>query len=418
MNCPAPPLVEVTQCICFGKIMIARSASEGVGVQRNMLPRLRFGLVCSADAGKGTTSKFLLTARRNHWRRGRRRRRLSTPLLAVIALTFCGASLRAEDRVTILPEFASKPIVEIGDITEFNSRHIVIRVKSGNPIRTHRASEVQHIETHYAPQHERAVAAFEAGDTPAAERDFEQALQQEPRGWVQEELRAWLVRCAVRRGDRAAAGSQFANILEGDIDTRHWGVAPLVWAPETISDQLRVAARNWLTSRMEGVRLMGASVLLLDANFGTAARTEVDRLSKSLDVNVQALARAQTWRLKLIEGEPSAFELSLWRQRVEGMSPQLRAGPMYLLGRAAALASDSEQAAADWLWLPLVYQEDESLAARACLEAADALSRLGRTTEAEGLYREVVERYGWSPFAAEARQKLPATAAPEPNSPK
>jgi hypothetical protein len=94
------------------------------------------------------------------------------------------------------------------------------------------------------------------------------------------------------------------------------------------------------------------------------------------------------------------------------MSPQLRAGPMYLLGRAAALTSDSEQAAADWLWLPLVYHEDEHLAARACLEAADALDRLGRATEAETLHREVVERYGWSQFAAEARQKLPSAPAP------
>ena len=88
------------------------------------------------------------------------------------------------------------------------------------------------------------------------------------------------------------------------------------------------------------------------------------------------------------------------------MPAGLRAGPMYLLGRAASLASDSEQAAADWLWLPLVYNDDEYLAARACLEAADALSRLGRATEAETLYRELVERYGWSAFAEEARQKL------------
>jgi TolA-binding protein len=327
-------------------------------------------------------------------------------MVVVILVSCCCIEAGAEDRVTVLPKFASRPIIEIGDITEFNGRRIVIRVRSGNPIRSYSADEVQHIETHYTPQHERGLAAFEAGDLAAAEREFDQALQQEPRGWVQEELRAWLVRCAIRRGDRAAAGTQFARLLENNTDTRHWGVAPLVWAPETIGDALRGEARVWLASRVEGTRLLGASVLLLDANFGTAARTEIERLSKSLDVNVQALARGQSWRLKLIEGEPSAYELATWRQRIDGMSARLRAGPMYLLGRAAALASDSEQAAADWLWLPLVYHDDEHLAARACLEAADALSRLGRTTEAETLYREVVERFGWSPFADEARQKL------------
>ena len=326
-------------------------------------------------------------------------------LLMPLALAF-GVSLQAEDRITVLPEFASKPIVEIGDITEFNGRRIVIRVRSGNPIRTYAADQVRHIETHYSAMHERGLAAFEAGDLAAADREFEQALQQEPRAWVQNELRAWLVRCATRRGDRAAAGAHFAKVLEQDADTRHWGVAPLVWAPENVGDTLQGDARAWLASRVEGVRLLGASVLLLDANLGAAARTEIDRLSRSLDFNVQSLARAQGWRLKLVEGEPSKFELASWRQKVDGMPPRLRAGPMYLLGRAASLASDSEQAAADWLWLPLVYSDDEHLAARACLEAADALSRLGRATEAETLYRELVEKYGWSPFADEARQKL------------
>ena len=40
-----------------GEIMLARSASEGMGILCHLLPRLRFGLVCPTDAGKSATSK-------------------------------------------------------------------------------------------------------------------------------------------------------------------------------------------------------------------------------------------------------------------------------------------------------------------------------------------------------------------------
>lgn len=330
----------------------------------------------------------------------------------------CATRAPAEDRVTVHPAWASKPITEIGEIVEFNGQRITIRVKSGNPIRTYATEEVRHIDTYHGTAHKQGLQLFAANDPAAAERAFEQALGEEPRGWVQEEVRAWLVRCALRRGDRLAAARQFVRVLERDPQSRHWGVAPLVWAAEETPEPLRGDARGWLAARNDGVRLLAASLLLLDTASGPAARKELELLARSLDRTVQGLARAQGWRLKLMESQPTPFALATWRAQVERLPPHLRAGPMYVLGRAAALSGNSEQAATDWLWLPLVYTENEPLAARACLEAAEALARLGRREEARTLYREVAERFDWSPFAEEARQKLTAaqdqTPAPEP----
>jgi TolA-binding protein len=330
---------------------------------------------------------------------------------------FLTARVAGEDRVTVHPEWASKPITEVGEIVEFTGRRITIRVNSGNPIRTYAADEVRHIDTYHGPAHQEALERFAAGDGPAAERAFEQALGEEPRAWVQEELRAWLVRCALRRGDRTTAARQFVKVLERDPESRHWGGAPLVWAAEDTPEPLRGEARGWLAARNDGVRLLAASLLLLDPVAGAAARGELEKLARSLDPTVQSLARAQGWRLRLIEAEPTPFALDTWRAQVRRMPPRLRGGPMYLLGRAAALGGNSDLAAADWLWLPLVYTEDEPLAARACLEAAESLARLGRHDEAMTLYREVAERFHWSPFAGEARQKLAAAQTPPPPDP-
>jgi hypothetical protein len=107
----------------------------------------------------------------------------------------------------------------------------------------------------------------------------------------------------------------------------------------------------------------------------------LDDLARAPDSHLQSLAQSQLWRLRLSAGDVSASELQMWRQQVTAMPPAIRSGPLYILGRTAANRSDMEQAAADWLWLPLVYDDDEPLAARACVDAAGALSRLGRTTK-------------------------------------
>jgi tetratricopeptide (TPR) repeat protein len=262
------------------------------------------------------------------------------------------------------------------------------------------------VETYQTQAHVRGLAAFESGDLTLAENELISAANNEARTWVRQEILSWLVCCAQRRDDRLAAGKYFVRIIQSDPDTRHWSVIPLIWSAETVSRELRTEAQSWLGSSTEGVQLLGASMLLLDQQFAKSAGETLDRLTRSSDRSVQSLARAQTWRLRLVAADMTPNELLNWRERVERMPESLRGGPMYLIGRAASGRSDLEQAAADWLWLPLVYDDDEPLAARACYEAALALEQLGRLDEAVPLYDEVLQRYGWSPFAGDARQRL------------
>ena len=96
------------------------------------------------------------------------------------------------------------------------------------------------------------------------------------------------------------------------------------------------------------------------------------------------------------------------------MPEDLRGGPYYVLGRAHFQRREYGPAAAALLWLPFVYYEDHHLAARACLEAADALSKLGQSTEATTLYREVAHRFRETPFANQAATILESKLKTKP----
>jgi TolA-binding protein len=77
-----------------------------------------------------------------------------------------------------------------------------------------------------------------------------------------------------------------------------------------------------------------------------------------------------------------------------------------VLGRGYTALQEHDRAAVCFLWLPLVDDHDTHLAARACVNAADSLKRIGQTAQAASLYREVRVRYAATPLAAEAAELL------------
>ena len=87
----------------------------------------------------------------------------------------------------------------------------------------------------------------------------------------------------------------------------------------------------------------------------------------------------------------------------------LRGGPWYVLGQGRLRLREYEPAATALLRLPLVHDADHFLAARACLEAADALDAAGQTGQAATLYREVTERFSQTPFAQDAESAMVRT---------
>ncbi len=151
---------------------------------------------------------------------------------------------------------------------------------------------------------------------------------------------------------------------------------------------------------------MGASLLLLHPTYGKVARVDMQKLVVNGDSRIATLAVAQLWRVRLAEADPRRDELTRWQKTIDRMPGELRGGPYYLLGKAHLRRAEHDRAAMALAWVPLVYDHDSELAARAAVEAADALARIGQRNEAITFYRDVLVRFPQASFAQDAEAGL------------
>ncbi|MCA8999858.1 MAG: hypothetical protein KDA80_22880 [Planctomycetaceae bacterium] len=311
----------------------------------------------------------------------------------------------AEDRVTYVPEGASSAVTVLGNVDDYTGRRLTLRTKSG-AVRFLPAESVQSIETIYDPLHLKGIEQFQSGDHKAAIESFRQAIPREPRDWVERELYSWILKCALREQDLTGAIEAFLRIVKNDPETRHWGLAPLIWVPQSVSEGLREAARPWLVSPHAPERLLGASLLLLEPVYGEPAERELDRLSRDTNIFITTYAKAQLWRLKLGARDVNDIVLANWKSQIDRMPRGLRGGPQYLLSRGFELNGDIRRAVAESLWIPFVYVENERVAARALSDSADLLRRSGMELESKRLFQELQLRYPWSSEARSTRGQL------------
>lgn len=165
----------------------------------------------------------------------------------------------------------------------------------------------------------------------------------------------------------------------------------------------RSQAHEWLKQELDAARLLGASLLLDDATNGDSAAQELQVLQRSTDDRVRSLAQAQSWRLKLRALEVGDLELNRWETRIHDMPASLRGGPSYLLGRGRTMRREHDRAATALLWTSLMDDGDARLAARAGVEAAQSLKRLGQSDDARRLLQEIARRFPDTEFGEAAK---------------
>ncbi|HTI51710.1 MAG TPA: hypothetical protein VL475_12185 [Planctomycetaceae bacterium] len=333
-------------------------------------------------------------------------RRVTLLFLALAIALLTGRIAHAEDKVILQRTSLSARVTVSGTVENYTGTEISIRTDNDEAPKTFPSADVVEIQTAQTDSHTRGLKLLADGQAEQAIRELDVAVKMEQRTWVRREILAALVRCGLRRGDYSAAGARFLAIVKSDPTTRHFRVIPLVWAPETISPEVRREALVWMNGRVEAGRLIGASLLYDDREMRKEARSVLKELSSSADDRVRVLAQMQARREEALAGSPGKMQTAQWQQRIDEMPEELRAGPYFLLGRVYAAQHDYELAAATLLWLPLVDDHDFRLASRACLEAGVALDRIGQHAEARTLYREVTVRFADTPFADEAADLL------------
>lgn len=326
---------------------------------------------------------------------------LAVPL-AHSAIT--ASPLYADDRVVIQqPGMSRLPLN--GLVEDYTGRELTIHVRTGNSLRRYARSEVIEVQTSYTAHHETGRELFASGRADEAAVELSAALKDEDRAWVRREILALLVKCALWNGDYRTAVSRFLPIADSDPETFHFSVAPLAWTAEVPSKDIRVEAQSWLAGRSPVSKLFGASHLLFDPASSDTAGAALRSLARESDIRIQRLAQMQLWRQRMQAGTATPGELTRWESAIEQLPDELRVGGYFVLGQTCLKQRQPERAAAALLRLPLVYDADRHLAARACFQSAEQLESLGDRTPATNLFSEVVFRFGDTPWGPQAETK-------------
>lgn len=287
-----------------------------------------------------------------------------------------------------------------GRVESFSGGFLKLRLLNRDVVKIIPESAIYNVETPLVESHIRGLKSFQSDDMDSAIQLLRGALNDETRSWVHQDIHALLIQCESRAGNQAAAMREFAKLIRLDPKTRHFHLVPLVWANRITNGREQSVGRSFVTDSEPVMRLIAASVMISDEKNRPFGEAELQSLTTTGDSRITHLARTQLWRLRLREGEIRPGELTGWKSRIRTMPDRLRAGPYYLLGRAHLGRHEYDKASIAFLRIPLAYDDDHRLAARACLEAAEALSTAGRKVESETLYREVATRYSDTPDAA------------------
>lgn len=328
----------------------------------------------------------------------------SMPLFGLLGLVMLTAApLRAQDQVILQTDGASSRLVMSCQIVDYTGEKLTVQFQGSATQKTYPADQVVEVHTTWLESYERGRKLWSERRCAEAIEALHSALTVERRAWVRREILALLVRCSLRTGDRAAAGARFLTLLESDRTTRHFGLIPLVWASEELTGAAKSQARAWLTLESDVARLIGSSLLLDDVATRESAARELQALQRSGDERVRLLAQAQSWRLKLRSLEVTDVELQRWDARVQALPATLRGGPSYVLGRGWAMRREHDRAATALLWTALMDHADARLAARAGVEAAESLKRLGQHEDARRVLDEIAARFSDTEFGEAAK---------------
>ncbi|MFM9963456.1 MAG: tetratricopeptide repeat protein [Planctomycetaceae bacterium] len=321
-----------------------------------------------------------------------------------LILAFFSVPLAAQDQVILQTEGTSSRLTLPCQIVDYTGERITVQFKTGATQKMYPSEQVIEVRTAWLESHELGRKLLAERKLADAARALQSALIVEKRGWVQREILASLIRCSIQSGDRASAGTRFLKLLESDRTTRHFGLIPLVWASEQVSSAAKSQAQVWLTMQeSDTARLLGASLLLDDASLGDTAAEELQKLQRGTDDRIRSLAQAQSWRLKLRALEIGDIELNRWDVRIRELPAPLRGGPSYLLGRGWSMRREHDRAATSLLWVTLMDDSDPRLAARAGVEAAESLKRLGQSDDARRLLQEIATRFPDTEFGEAAK---------------
>ena len=289
-----------------------------------------------------------------------------------------------------------KTVTRKGEVVDFKNRILTLRV--GSREQTIPGRSIERIQSEWNADHLQADVAFERFLYEEALGLYRSAFRDEPRRWVKRKILSHVVFCQRNTGRTVEACKNFARLVADDPHTQYFDAIPLMWDDRSVSRDPIEQISAWLqASNPPAERLMAASWLLRsNQKIAVQALRELGRESWE---PVAHLAIAQLCRLELRNMKPT--RVAWWEQHVNSMSPELRAGGYFMLGRAYQLHGTVDQVALAFLRLPMQYPHQRALSNAALFQCAQSLQEAGRTDEAMHCYATIGSEGGYAELARE-----------------
>ncbi|MDA0831805.1 MAG: hypothetical protein O2955_17710 [Planctomycetota bacterium] len=323
-------------------------------------------------------------------------------ILAVAVASVCNGGVHGDDRLFFELDDSGGRGTVTGTIINVTGNKVVFRTGTG-VIRDFSTAEVLEIETSQTDAQRNGKKLFREGKSAEAMIELANAIGQEQRGWMRREILTDMIRCSIRLGNYAQAGTRFLLLLQSDPDTSHFDLIPLQWSSFDRNLAWANEAERWIEMPQPSAQLMGASVLLEESASAANAERLLEKLATNSDRRVAYLAQMQLWRLRLKSGDVTTSEPQRWQSRIDELPEELRYGGYFLLAQAYLQRGAQNSAVAAFLWLPMTDAPDHRLSARALLEAAETLASIGQSDKASQLYQELLKRYGDTTMAQDAQ---------------
>jgi len=338
-----------------------------------------------------------------------------TGWLVLVVLALCSSTpaicqdTRSYDQVWVTGDGPDDVTRYRGSIADFNATRLEILTGESKRKRTFPTEKIAKVEAIYLPSHNSALAAIEAGDFKSAFESLDLALKKEQRQWVQREILALQIQILGRTDQLAARAQLFTKILSSEQATRFYHRIPLLWQGRVLGTADLSLAQQYLDSEKETLELIGASWMLAGAGRKTATEKLVD-LANTIDSRIASLASAQLWRAKLLTAKQADVER--WQAQVDSMPPNLRFGPLLIVGSTMARLKPADGNATEWvdrtvtnlMRIPILYPKHYHESAEALYVSARLLEEHRRESEAVLIYTELLRDFAQTTSATKAAQ--------------
>ncbi|MDR1958523.1 MAG: hypothetical protein LBQ54_05715 [Planctomycetaceae bacterium] len=306
--------------------------------------------------------------------------------MLLILILYRAAPLAAENTGFLIIRTESGQTKQIdGTIVELSSRTGAV-IQTGNKEERIPVDRLVNFGTVLTDAHINGDQSMKAKNYPEAVRQFQTARAEETRMWVKRQITARIIQSLTAQGEFEQACREFYLLAESDPETLYIACIPLPWftVPEREQTAFVLGRQGIRQQDNPAMQLLAAGLLLMSPDRAEAVET-LQKLAKSSNRPIAALATAQLWRLKLFDASKS--DALTWEEQTELMDTPLQAGPHYLLGEVFARRQDPENAVSHWMKVILLHPEQRELVQQAAEHAAETLRTLGRPEQAEKLGR-------------------------------